>query len=106
MVATQGVRPAPPHARSAAPEPGGLLRGASMGVLGMSLGEPISAATTSIGPPLLLTVEEAAVLLRLGRTNTYQLVMSGAIQSVKVGRRRLVVRAGLEKFVESLLGHQ
>ena len=40
-----------------------------------------------IGPPLLLSVEEASTLLRLGRTRTYQLVMAGRIQSVKIGRR-------------------
>jgi excisionase family DNA binding protein len=34
---------------------------------------------------LLLSVEEAAELLRLGRTRTYELVMTRKIQSVKVG---------------------
>jgi len=48
---------------------------------------------------LLLTVEEAAFLLRLGRTTTYGLVLGGEIQSVKIGRRRLVTRSGLEAFV-------
>lgn len=56
----------------------------------------------SCGPSLLLTVEEAAELLRLGRTRTYQLVMSGRIPSVTIGRRRLVLRAGLEEYVRSL----
>lgn len=51
---------------------------------------------------LLLTVEEAAKSLRIGRTSAYELVMRGTIQSVKIGRRRLAVRAGLEAFVESL----
>lgn len=51
---------------------------------------------------LLLTVEEAAELLRLGRTTTYELVMRGAIPSVKIGRRRLVVRSGLSEFVSGL----
>jgi excisionase family DNA binding protein len=58
------------------------------------------------GLPLLLTVEEAASLLRLGRTRVYQLVMGGKIQSVKVGRRRLVVREGLEEFVAQLVEDQ
>jgi excisionase family DNA binding protein len=59
-----------------------------------------------IGPALLVTVEEAASLLRLGRTRCYQLVMAGHIQSVKVGRRRLVVRASLEEFIIQLLREQ
>ena len=60
----------------------------------------------SIGLPLLLTVEEAATLLRLGRTHTYQLVMGGRIPSLKLGRRRLVVRSGLENFVRKLVDEQ
>lgn len=55
-----------------------------------------------LGRALLLTVEEAAELLRLGRTTTYELVMRGEIPSVKIGRRRLVVRSGLSEFVLGL----
>jgi excisionase family DNA binding protein len=58
------------------------------------------------GVPLLMTVEEAAELLRLGRTRMYELVMSGRIVSVKVGRRRLIPRKSLEEFVESLINDQ
>jgi excisionase family DNA binding protein len=56
--------------------------------------------------PMLLTVEEAARLIRIGRTTTYELVMRGRIQSVKVGRRRLVVRQGLNRYVAELLASQ
>ncbi|MFI4971033.1 MAG: helix-turn-helix domain-containing protein [Hyphomicrobiales bacterium] len=55
---------------------------------------------------LLLTVEEAAILLRLGRTQTYELVMRGKVPSVKIGRRRLVVREGLRTYVSTLLEEQ
>ena len=55
---------------------------------------------------LLLSVEEAADVLRLGRTRTYELVMARKIQSVKVGRRRLVVRSSLLDFVQTLLLEQ
>jgi excisionase family DNA binding protein len=51
---------------------------------------------------ILLSVEETADLLGLGRTHTYELVMSGKISSVKIGRRRLVVRDGLQEFVGEL----
>jgi excisionase family DNA binding protein len=57
-------------------------------------------------PSLLLTVEETAILLRLGRTQTYELVMLGKIQSVKIGRRRLVVRDSLQNFISHLLDEQ
>jgi excisionase family DNA binding protein len=55
---------------------------------------------------LLLSVEEAADQLRLGRTRTYELVKTRKIQSVKVGRRRLVVRSSLLDFVQTLLVEQ
>ena len=54
------------------------------------------------GASLLLTVAETADLLRLGQTRTHQLVMAGRIPSVKIGRRRMVIRSGLEKFVNDL----
>jgi excisionase family DNA binding protein len=57
-------------------------------------------------PSLLLTVEETAILHRLGRTQTYELVMLGKIQSVKIGRRRLVVRDSLQNFISHLLDEQ
>jgi excisionase family DNA binding protein len=59
-----------------------------------------------LDPSLLLTFEESAILLRLGRTQTYELIMCGKIQSVKIGRRRLVVRNGLQNYVAGLLGEQ
>ena len=55
---------------------------------------------------LLLSVEEAADQLPLGRTRTYELVKTRKIQSVKVGRRRLVVRSSLLDFVQALLVEQ
>ena len=55
---------------------------------------------------LLLSVEEAADVLRLGRTRIYELVMTKRIQSVKVGRRRLVVQTSLLDFVQKLLLEQ
>jgi len=67
---------------------------------------PIDAQERSrsqIGYPMLVTVEEAAGLLRIGRTTAYELVMSGKLQSVKVGRRRLVVREGVQDYVSKLL---
>ena len=53
-------------------------------------------------PALLLKVEDAARLLGVGRTTFFDLIGQGRIQTVRVGRRRLVVRAGLERFVEEI----
>lgn len=59
-------------------------------------------------PPfkLLLTMEEAAQTLSLGRTSLYALVMRGKIVSVKLGRRRLVPIAALEQFVAQQVSMQ
>lgn len=46
----------------------------------------------------LLTVEETARILRLGRTRTNEILWSGALRSVKIGRR-LIRRADLERFI-------
>ena len=55
---------------------------------------------------VLMSVEEAAISLRIGRTRAFELVMRGELQSVKIGHRRLVVREGLRDFVNGLLAAQ
>ncbi len=52
--------------------------------------------------PLLVTVEEAAQILRVGRTLIYQQVRRGALPSVRVGRCRRIALVDLERFVEHL----
>jgi excisionase family DNA binding protein len=47
----------------------------------------------------LLTVSETIEILRVGRTTVNQLLWSGALPSIKVGRRRLVRRGDLERFL-------
>jgi excisionase family DNA binding protein len=68
--------------------------------------DPMETRDPENGLPILVTVEEAALMLNIGRTNAYQFVMSGQIQSVKIGRRRLVVRAGVQNFVDELIRTQ
>ncbi len=51
---------------------------------------------------LLLTVREAAERLSLGRSLTYQLITSGEIDSVTIGRARRVPVAALEDYVRRL----
>lgn len=48
---------------------------------------------------VLLTVEEAAERLRIGRTTMYALVSSGAVESVKVGRLRRVPVEAVDAYV-------
>jgi len=51
---------------------------------------------------VLLTVEEAARRLRIGRTTCFRLVMSGEIESVTVGRLRRVPVDALSAYVAKL----
>lgn len=48
----------------------------------------------------LLTPEEVAEQLRVGRTKVYELLASGKLRSVKIGRRRRVSPGALEEFIE------
>jgi excisionase family DNA binding protein len=51
---------------------------------------------------VLLTIEEAAERLSMGRTKVYELVRSGRLESVTIGRSRRVPVAALEPFVTGL----
>ena len=48
----------------------------------------------------LLKIEEAAHVLALGRSKTYQLVLEGAIPSIHIGRSRRIPAAALERWIE------
>jgi excisionase family DNA binding protein len=52
---------------------------------------------------ILLDVDEAARRLGMGRSFTYALVLRGTLPSVKLGRSRRVVAAGLDAFVRERL---
>ena len=40
--------------------------------------------------PVLIDIDGAAAALRIGRTTTYKLISEGKLQTVMIGRRRLV----------------
>lgn len=51
---------------------------------------------------LLLTPEEAADLLRVGRTTVYALMKTGGLGAVHIGRCCRLSRAELERYVRHL----
>lgn len=53
-------------------------------------------------PRLVLTVEQAADALGIGRTLMYELVGSGAVESVRIGRLRRIPAQALAAYVEGL----
>ncbi len=48
------------------------------------------------------TPKEACEALRIGRTKLYELLSSGELKAVALGRKTLIVRQELERFVEAL----
>jgi excisionase family DNA binding protein len=54
----------------------------------------------------MLTVAEASAVLRVSRWSLYRLIRSGKLQTIKIGRRRLVPAAALSALVERLRGEE
>ncbi len=48
---------------------------------------------------LILTVEEAAGMLRISRGLAYEMVRTGRLPSIRLGRRLLVPRPALERML-------
>ena len=56
--------------------------------------------TTSTQEPLAYTVPAVAALLQVGRTTVYELIKTGALPAIKIGRRsRRVTRAALDAYL-------
>jgi excisionase family DNA binding protein len=58
---------------------------------------------TSAGPPLLLSIVEAAACLGISRAHFYEILGQHDLPTVKLGRRRMVRSRDLESFVASLV---
>jgi excisionase family DNA binding protein len=67
---------------------------------GAFLAEAVDLSATGKG---LVRVDEAARWLGLGRTKAWELVYSGALHSVTIGRSRRVPIASLHAFVQRLV---
>jgi len=52
---------------------------------------------------LLVTIEEAALRLSIGRSHIYEQMQRGALRSVHIGRSRRILSTDLEAFIEQLL---
>jgi excisionase family DNA binding protein len=53
-------------------------------------------------PAVVYRVDEAARAVRLSRSAIYELIRSGRLRSVKLGRRRLIPVGALTEYVASL----
>lgn len=52
---------------------------------------------------LLLTPEQAAHELSIGRSRLFELIGSGEIRSVKIGRSRRIPQSELARYIDSML---
>lgn len=57
-------------------------------------------------PRVLLTAEEAAERLAVGRTAVYALLKSGQLESVRIGRLRRIPAEAVENYVQRLIANQ
>ena len=66
----------------------------------VSDGIELSAVTNISYLPLALTVLEAGQVLRVGRSVTYELVRSGQLRSVRIGRSIRIPRDALVEYLQ------
>jgi excisionase family DNA binding protein len=62
--------------------------------------EATRAQQQPVALPPVLTVTEAATLLRISRNSAYEAARRGEIPTIRLGRRLLVPRAALERLLE------
>lgn len=73
------------------------------------MNNPVAAPGTTESPAerpvsrqLLLTPEQAAASLAIGRTTVHELLRNGALESVRIGSSRRIPIAALDEYVERL----
>lgn len=49
--------------------------------------------------PLSMSVNTAARAIGIGRTKLYELINSGKVDTIKIGRRTLITKASLDRLV-------
>ena len=69
---------------------------------GGNSGERRHGTAQGAGQRLLLTVEEAAARLCVGRTYMFDLVGTGVVPSIRLGKLRRIRVEDLERYVSSL----
>lgn len=52
--------------------------------------------------PLLLSIDEAANLLSIGKTKLYAELAAGRLQAVKLGKRTLIPRTSVDNYIDAL----
>ena len=66
------------------------------------MGDPEPLQDMLTKSPLLLTPEDAAKVLRIGRTTIYALMKAGELHPVHIGRSCRISQAELDRYVRRL----
>ena len=66
------------------------------------MGDPQPLRDVIAADRLLLTAEEAAMVLRIGRTTVYALIKNGELRPVHIGRSCRIPQAEVERYVRRL----
>ena len=53
--------------------------------------------------PALASITETGEELRVGRSKVYELLNSGDLKSIKIGRRHLIIRASIGSYITRLV---
>ncbi len=60
---------------------------------------PARAGPGHVSRPLCVRVDQAMRLLDIGKTKLYELLASGDLEAIRIGRRTLVMRDSIDDFV-------
>jgi len=69
----------------------------------VAIREAVRAEAAPAGPERLLSVDQAAAALGIGRSRLYGEITSGRVRSLTVGRRRLVPSSAIAELIDA--GH-
>jgi hypothetical protein len=61
-----------------------------------------SARPSEAGAVVCVRIEHAMRMLDIGKTKLYELIGTGELETIHIGRRTLVLQASIEAFVERL----
>ena len=64
----------------------------------LTINNPKNTVTSLDDLPLFLTVEQTAAVLGIGRNTTYDMVRSGRIKSVRLGRKIRIPKSALNSI--------
>lgn len=68
----------------------------------MTKDQPAAAAVSELHPGMCVRVARAAAMLGIGKTKLYELVGSGELETIRIGRRTLVLQSSIDALVSRL----